>query len=329
MNELELQMRAQRKALRHDFSRTGWTLLIYYAIMNISVIITAFFETVYRTVQDIISGVPGDAYEYAAAALSSGWGYVLAVAIGLLILLLWKKPRYIRNEIFRKGAPMSPGSFIAILCVSMGCQFLIQIITMGTEILLNIFDYSVIEGLNELAIDTDSFSMFLYACILAPITEELLFRGLIQRQLRPFGRNFAILCSAFAFGVYHGNLLQSLYAFTVGLVLGYVASEYSIVWAMVLHMFNNLIIADVIPRLTASLPANGGDIISGVLMLLFAVAALVVLIVKRRSIRSYMRREPIHGEYVRCFFSSPGVIILTILMCISMLFTFFAMIRPL
>ena len=36
--------------------------------------------------------------------------------------------------------------------------------------------------------DTDNFIMFLYAGILAPITEEILFRGVVQRTLLPWGR---------------------------------------------------------------------------------------------------------------------------------------------
>lgn len=233
------------------------------------------------------------------------------------------------DELFQKGKPMTCGSFFAILCVFMSSQFLFQLITVLVEAFLNMFGYSLLAGMNAVAVSTDSFSMFLYVGIFGPITEEILFRGIIQRSLRPYGRNFAILCSAFVFGLYHGNLLQSVYAFAVGLVLGYVASEYSIVWAMVLHIFNNLIVADVLGRLTAPMPGNSGDILFSVLMLAFAFAALVILIVNRRRIRDYIRRDPVNPEHTRCFFSAPGIIVLMILMGISMLLTFFVMLRPL
>lgn len=45
---------------------------------------------------------------------------------------------------------------------------------------------------------------FLLVATMAPIVEELLFRGLGHSLLRPFGRTFAILASGVAFAAAHG-----------------------------------------------------------------------------------------------------------------------------
>ncbi len=51
--------------------------------------------------------------------------------------------------------------------------------------------------------------------------EEFLFRGIILVQMERFMKpNTALLLSALLFGVYHGNLVQGIYAFAVGAVLG-------------------------------------------------------------------------------------------------------------
>ncbi|MCD7738329.1 MAG: HAD hydrolase-like protein [Lachnospiraceae bacterium] len=51
--------------------------------------------------------------------------------------------------------------------------------------------------------------------------EEFLFRGIILVQMERFMKpNTALLLSALLFGVYHGNLVQGIYAFAVGVVLG-------------------------------------------------------------------------------------------------------------
>ena len=160
--------------------------------------------------------------------------------------------------------------------------------------------------------------VFLYASILAPVWEELLFRGYILRTLRPYGKRFAILSSAVLFGLFHGNLLQTPYALLMGLVLGYVTVEYSIIWAMLVHMFNNLVLADLLTRLTA----NWSEMAYGMLnMILFGGSALVsvlVLLKNRGEIQAYRRGEWIDRRCLKCFFTSGGVLVLTLMMCISM-----------
>ena len=61
----------------------------------------------------------------------------------------------------------------------------------------------------------------------------------------------------------------------------------------------------------------------------FTVAAIVVLIVRRKDVREYLHRERLNSLYVKCFFSCPGMIILMILMGLSMIFTGVLMIGPL
>lgn len=323
------EWRQMKKNLRHSFSTVGWTLLAYYGIMNVAVFLAIFLEIIIRMMTGLASGNLDGMMDIALDATGNGWGYFLAIGVGLLILLLWKKPRFFKEEIGAKGKPMTPGSFLALLCIFLSGQAVYQLFATVLELILNACGLSMLEGLEQFSADTDSFSMFLYMGILAPITEEILFRGLIQRSLKPYGKKFAILCSAFAFGIFHGNLIQSPYAFLVGLVLGYAASEYSIAWAMVLHMINNLIIADMLPRLTSGLPDSAANLIIWLVIMVFTIGAIGVLIAKRRQIGEYRRGERMNRVYLNCFFTSPGMIVLMVLMGLSMISTFVLMLSPL
>ena len=49
-----------------------------------------------------------------------------------------------------------------------------------------------------------------YSCLLAPVCEELCFRGMLLRRLRPWGDGFALCASALLFALVHGNLYQML-----------------------------------------------------------------------------------------------------------------------
>ncbi len=59
------------------------------------------------------------------------------------------------------------------------------------------------------------------SCLVIPIAEELLYRGVVLRRLRMmFGVVPAVVLSALIFGVMHANLVQFLYAGILGLLLG-------------------------------------------------------------------------------------------------------------
>lgn len=79
----------------------------------------------------------------------------------------------------------------------------------------------------------------LFIVLIGPFIEEVVFRGAIMRFLMPYGVNFAIVTQALLFGLYHMNFWQSLFAFALGLVLGYVAARFSLKWSYALHVLNN------------------------------------------------------------------------------------------
>lgn len=68
--------------------------------------------------------------------------------------------------------------------------------------------------------------MFIYAVILGPVCEELVFRGVTMRLVRralPFWA--ANLMQAVLFGIFHMNWIQGIYAFVLGLVLGWICEK--------------------------------------------------------------------------------------------------------
>ena len=323
------QWRQVKKQIQRQMSASGWALLIYYGIVNVSVMGFLFIDVVGKLFQSPLSGDYGSIVNAVMQSAENAWGYFFAAAVGMLLLLIWKKPQFLKEEILAKGAPMKVWDFITILCIFIGGQMVFQFGTMLLELLLNLFGYTIAGGLESLQTDPDNFSMFLYAGILAPVAEELLFRGLVQRMMLPFGKKFAILVSSLTFGLYHGNLLQTPYAFVVGLVLGFVAAEYNILWAMVLHMINNLLLGDLLYRLLAGFPQDTADMIVWGIIFAFSVAALILMIVRRKEIADWRRKDPIARVYLDCYFSSPGTIALLIVLGANILYSTKLMIAPL
>lgn len=306
------------KWLRRQFSVVGWALVIYYLIMNILVSLTVMVDAASQSLWAIAAGkFPGDID--VDGLMGNAWGYILAIAVGAVILYAWKGGDYCREEILAKERSMTASGFFAVLSLTAGAQLVNSLWIAILEVILNRFGRSVVPMLESVSGAADTVSLFLYSGLLAPIAEEVLFRGLVLRSMKPFGKRFAIFGSALLFGAFHGNLLQTPYAFLVGLVLGYVTIEYSIGWAVALHMFNNLVLADLLTRLTANLPAAAASGVQLVILGGFALAGAVILTVKRREVRDYIQAEWMDRRCVKCFFFSSGVLVLLGIALVSMI----------
>ncbi len=82
----------------------------------------------------------------------------------------------------------------------------------------------------------------LFAVVIGPVMEEIVFRGIVLRRLLYLGDKKAIIISALAFGLFHCNLTQIFYAAALGIVFGYVAVRYGrTIYTIILHMMINLL----------------------------------------------------------------------------------------
>lgn len=100
------------------------------------------------------------------------------------------------------------------------------------------------------AIGKESAGLQLLTTVLAaPAMEELLMRGLVYGRLRErLGAKQAIFCSAAIFGAFHGNLVQGIHAFVVGLFLAWLMERFRNILIPVLgHMAANLMSMILIP----------------------------------------------------------------------------------
>ena len=324
-----MEDRQQLRQTRRKLTGTGAILLIYYMIMTELVTLVLMLDTVVFAIKHVLANHPHEfmeifepVYRYMLdAATSNAWGYILAILVGTGILLLWKKPRYFKQQLFRREKKMTFGAFMQLLCVFMSVQLVFSLLQMLVEWLLNLIGLSAAAALEMATVSTDTFSMVLYAGFLGPIAEELLFRGLLLRSLEGQGKRFAIFATALMFGMFHGNILQSPFAMLVGIVLGYVALEYSIVWAIILHIFNNFVMADLFGRLLEILPENLAPYFDWGVLGAFAAAALVILLIRRKDVKAFFKNNPMCPMSVRAMLTAPTVLVFFGLMTLSALLT--------
>lgn len=304
--------------LRRRFSQVAWTLIVYYLMMTLLAAMSMELDIACQMLWGFLSGEPAGTVDMEAIS-GNAWSYVVTIVAGGMILYGWQGLDFWKREVMVKDKPMRPGVLLCLVVLCMGAQMANSLWISLLETLLYPFGMSVMPVLETVSGQSDTFSMFLYASLLAPVSEELLFRGFVLGKLRPFGKRFAVLGSAILFGLFHGNLLQTPYAFVMGLLFGYVTVEYSIGWAVALHMFNNLVLAELLSRVTAL----WSDMAYGVLnMVLFGgafVASLGILAAKRRKVREYRRSEWIDRRCVKWFFLNSGMVVFTGMMLWSMI----------
>lgn len=312
--------------LRRKFSVCGWAVLIYFIIMNIVVSLAVFVDALVLLFRYYITHgqFPADwVQQMMERSAGNGWGYLLACVIYGIVLLLWKKRDFCFRTIWTRERRMSGKSFFVLFCIFLSAQAVQILLTPVIEWLLNQIGLSAMASLESAAVGTSTVSMFLYVAIIAPIFEEIIFRGVILRNLLPYGKKFAIIASSFLFGLLHGNIIQSPYAFMVGLVLGYTAVEYGMIWSVVLHIFNNLVLGDLSTRITELIPVFYVNVTLYTLIFGCAIVSLALAAINSRRIADYLSSRKIHPWCLRGFFSSGGVIVFSVIMVANMILLLF------
>lgn len=175
-------------------------------------------------------------------ALSVVFLYAIPMVAAMFIL---KSP--IKNSgrnIYAK--PKYFGRAMAIFPAGYGIAILVRLLTM---LLGSLFEGSTLGEsfhVTEDALVTTEMSsaliIFFQTTVIAPILEELWYRGMVMESLRPYGNGFAIFISAILFGMTHSNFEQFFYATALGIFLGYIAiSTQSIVTTTIMHaLFNSI-----------------------------------------------------------------------------------------
>ena len=115
--------------------------------------------------------------------------------------------------------------------------------------------------------------------ILAPLGEETVFRGVVYGQFKKAcGVPAAMVLSAILFGLFHGNLVQFVYAAVLGLGLALVREIYdSLLASMFFHMVANLFVYFLL-----DLTPIGGAFVSWISCVFFLVVSVVSLILMVR-----------------------------------------------
>lgn len=125
----------------------------------------------------------------------------------------------------------------------------------------------------------------MYLVIVAPIAEEIVFRGLILKVLSPYGVKNAILLSAILFGLMHKNIPQAIGAFAIGIVFAVVDTKAnSILPSIIMHSLNNML--PCLMDINSSLKSPAVNTVYNLLVNIIVFAGIAIIFIKGRKLFS-------------------------------------------
>ncbi|MCI6538248.1 CPBP family intramembrane glutamic endopeptidase [uncultured Eubacterium sp.] len=201
---------------------------------------------------------------------------IVYAILALLVFGTWYYKVFVKP--FRHRTRKQPGGYsfhtiVSMIFLGIGLQYVTTMLTDGISILRPDLIASYNAGMSAQGYDDLSLLLIAYSVILAPVIEETVFRGLVFRYARhamPFW--FANILQAALFGFVHLNLVQGIYAFAMGLFLGWVCHrgrgiKYSIPVHIVFNIIGCFFSGLIQISLTLSYPLFAG---LGVLLTVFA-----------------------------------------------------------
>ncbi len=224
----------------------------FLAAYTIIIIVANVFQIIYQLMIMLYLGVtqgkslmsdPGSLSREFVGLMSQNVLYAISVAAVLIcgiVFFFWYHHEVRGEQRIDIRIIFNRRTLPYFLILGIGCQFFFSgIMNIIQPMFPKVFEEygETMEGL----LGSNLLLVLLYTLLVAPIVEELIFRGVTlyrAGKVLPFmGAN---LLQAMFFGIYHQNLIQGIYAFVMGYVLGLVYRRYRTIYApIILHILIN------------------------------------------------------------------------------------------
>ena len=245
------------------FSRVGLAAAVLGVVVNLvqMIIITIF-------------NVVNPAFE------SNGWFRYLLIAVSFYLIgfpICCFILKSIPDGPKREEENLTFGGFIKFFLISYFIMVLLNLFTTGfLWIVGNFKEADVVNPLESVLSNSSIWATIIFAGILSPIIEEVLFRGVMLNKLRTYGDKIAIITTALLFGLFHENFSQFFYAVGLGMIFAYVTLKtgtikYSIGLHIMINMMGSVIGTQVLNSTIATM-------IFGIVVWVFVIAGLILFI---------------------------------------------------
>lgn len=320
-------MYEREKNLKSLFTRIAVVLLFLILFFNI-------YSIAYVGCDLLITAFPSVIWIECAADLFCSFLYLLSFLAPVWIFYGLSQGKEAQAVDFSVTLPCSHTFFktISILFVSLG--------TIIAASYLNSWLIPSFSSTGSVEIDHPYQLVLLMfsSAVIPAFAEELLFRGVILANLKPFGKGMAVLVSALLFGLMHMNLSQFFYATVAGVVLGLVYMATNSLWLCILiHFANNMFsvlenyVFQIVPSQRAGLICMLAELVIFAVGLL---SALIYWLTKKQGRHTERKttifgldtgvRNLVEGHRVAKLFFCPAMIVYVISAVVNMVYVLLA-----
>ena len=219
----------------------------------------------------------------ANAVLGEAMYYILIISGLLTILIFWIVAK-IRKKKFVKSAALNklkPATIAPILIGGIAFNFAISYL-MGIipfpQSWIDSYQASSSEVLGGAGI-----AMWISVVVMAPLVEELTFRGFIYTRLKQgMAKWVAAILTSLIFGIVHGTIIWAMYTFVFSLCLLYIFERTNSLWGCILfHMAFNFVgaVMSTWPEFGEKL--DGWVILTGSIAVSVAAAVWLIMVSKK------------------------------------------------
>lgn len=213
-----------------SFVRAIGFFMFYYAVRTVIFNAAAIFFAIKHGDENAAM----NAYYENANMLSFVCGIIIIAAI---ILFFSCRQKSVSENLYLGKPPVS----VVILAFFAGLS-----LNFTTNFVMSFLPQKLLESYNDSASNAQQGSLLWYilvAVIMAPILEELIFRAMmVPRLSTSVGNVGAVVISAAVFGIVHGHIVWSSYAFLLGILLGFAfVRTRSLAVSIAMHMGFNLV----------------------------------------------------------------------------------------
>lgn len=266
---MELKVKVENKKV---FNRIGFAIFVTMILVN--VIQITFLGIIGAINQELLSATW---ISYASIAISF---YLIGFPVFYFMI------KNLPEEEKRESRTLGFLEIIKICVMSYSVVYIVNLLTNLLMMLIAVFKGSeVTNPLVNMLEGSNWIWSLIFAGILSPIIEEMMFRGLMLNKLRRYGDKVTIITTAVLFGLFHGNFSQFFYAVALGMIFAYVTLKTgTIKYSIILHIVVNITGSVILPLLIG----DGSNLVAvgcvGLVLLAIVIVGLVLLIKNRKNI---------------------------------------------
>ena len=257
--------------------------------------------------------------------LSAPWINYAAIAISFYLIgfpVFYLMIKNLPEEEKRESKTLGVFEVIKICFMSYSIVYIVNFLTNILMMLIAVIKGSeVTNPLVNMLEGSNWIWSLIFAGILSPIIEEMMFRGVMLNKLRRYGDKVAIITTAILFGLFHANFSQFFYAVALGIVFAYVALKTgTIKYSIILHIVVNIMGGVILPAVIG----DGSNIVAvgcvGLALLAIVIVGLVLLIKNRKNISLLDGEIKLEkGTAFKTIWVNVGMILYVVISLVSMI----------